>query len=114
MGREWGVGEEVDECCGVEVIFFLEEMGPVVAERVSSFASFASAEDDCASPPPPPMSSSWRRPAIDDVELRAFDFKMTSNLRRGVRSLFIKKLTKCGHRRLFNLKRTLLHLAGRP
>jgi len=27
------VGEEVDEWCGVEVVFFLEEMGPVVAER---------------------------------------------------------------------------------
>ena len=33
MGREWGVGEEVDEWCAVEVVFFLEEMGPVVAER---------------------------------------------------------------------------------
>ncbi len=32
MGTEWGVGEEVDEWCGVEVVIFLEEMGPVVAE----------------------------------------------------------------------------------
>ncbi len=33
MGTEWGVGEEVDEWCGVKVEFFLEEMGPVVVER---------------------------------------------------------------------------------
>jgi hypothetical protein len=31
LGREWGVGEEVDGWCGVEVVIFLEEMGPVAA-----------------------------------------------------------------------------------